>query len=132
MTTVNVLRITVCVFQELQEMLERHYSKNEAWLRGQAQENDLERRELCRLRVSKQCHFSCLGFFLIPCSRYFLKAAIVPNIHACLMDLSLGGGVAGAGDTEGGTEQHPETQRSSSVYHAAVQRNVRWVDRQIV
>lgn len=41
------------------------------------------------------------------------------------MGLSSGGGVAGAGEAEGGTEQHPETQRTSSVHHAAVQRNVR-------
>ncbi|XP_059213653.1 uncharacterized protein zmp:0000001301 [Centropristis striata] len=36
--------------QELQEMLERHRSQNEAWLRARAEENDRERRELCRLR----------------------------------------------------------------------------------
>uniref|UniRef100_A0A3Q3EPR0 Rab9 effector protein with kelch motifs n=1 Tax=Kryptolebias marmoratus TaxID=37003 RepID=A0A3Q3EPR0_KRYMA len=35
---------------ELQEMLERHRSQNEAWLRARAEENDRERRELCRLR----------------------------------------------------------------------------------
>ncbi|XP_068190075.1 rab9 effector protein with kelch motifs [Antennarius striatus] len=36
--------------QELQEMLDRHRSQNEAWLRARADENDRERRELCRLR----------------------------------------------------------------------------------
>ncbi|XP_031711658.1 rab9 effector protein with kelch motifs [Anarrhichthys ocellatus] len=36
--------------QELQEMLDRHRSQNEAWLRAKAEENDRERRELCRLR----------------------------------------------------------------------------------
>ncbi|XP_064163736.1 rab9 effector protein with kelch motifs [Anguilla rostrata] len=36
--------------QELQEMLERHKAQNEAWLRARAEENDRERRELCRLR----------------------------------------------------------------------------------
>ncbi|KAM4720118.1 uncharacterized protein FYW61_015674 [Anableps anableps] len=36
--------------QELKEMLERHRSQNEAWLRARAEENDRERRELCRLR----------------------------------------------------------------------------------
>ncbi|KAM8744233.1 uncharacterized protein AB9X84_018278 isoform 1-T3 [Acanthopagrus schlegelii] len=36
--------------QELQEMLEKHRSQNEAWLRMRAEENDRERRELCRLR----------------------------------------------------------------------------------
>ncbi|XP_023265474.1 kelch domain-containing protein 3-like [Seriola lalandi dorsalis] len=36
--------------QELQEMLDRHRSQNEAWLRARAEENDGERRELCRLR----------------------------------------------------------------------------------
>ncbi|XP_047425091.1 rab9 effector protein with kelch motifs [Mugil cephalus] len=36
--------------QELQEMLDRHRSQNEAWLRARAEENDRERRELCRLR----------------------------------------------------------------------------------
>lgn len=41
------------VFQELQEMIEKHRSKNEAWLRARAEENDRERRELCSLRVSK-------------------------------------------------------------------------------
>uniref|UniRef100_A0A3B5A0K3 Rab9 effector protein with kelch motifs n=1 Tax=Stegastes partitus TaxID=144197 RepID=A0A3B5A0K3_9TELE len=35
---------------ELQEMLDRHRSQNEAWLRARAEENDRERRELCRLR----------------------------------------------------------------------------------
>ncbi|KAM9322313.1 uncharacterized protein KZ484_020534 [Pholidichthys leucotaenia] len=36
--------------QELQEMLDRHRCQNEAWLRARAEENDRERRELCRLR----------------------------------------------------------------------------------
>ncbi|KAI3361905.1 hypothetical protein L3Q82_001984 [Scortum barcoo] len=36
---------------ELQEMLDRHRSQNEAWLRARAEENDRDRRELCRLRV---------------------------------------------------------------------------------
>ncbi|XP_075885405.1 uncharacterized protein LOC142890337 [Nelusetta ayraudi] len=36
--------------QEIQEMLDRHRSQNEAWLRARAEENDRERRELCRLR----------------------------------------------------------------------------------
>ncbi|KAM4634154.1 uncharacterized protein ACJ7VT_009849 [Polymixia lowei] len=36
--------------QDLQEMLERHRYQNEAWLRARAEENDRERRELCRLR----------------------------------------------------------------------------------
>ncbi|XP_066567722.1 uncharacterized protein LOC136755167 [Amia ocellicauda] len=36
--------------QELQEMLERHKAQNEAWLRARAQENDRERKELCKLR----------------------------------------------------------------------------------
>ncbi|KAJ8261222.1 hypothetical protein COCON_G00169450 [Conger conger] len=36
--------------QELQEMLERHKAQNEAWLRARAEENDRERKELCRLR----------------------------------------------------------------------------------
>ncbi|XP_063746443.1 uncharacterized protein zmp:0000001301 [Eleginops maclovinus] len=36
--------------QEVQEMLDRHHSQNEAWLRARAEENDRERRELCRLR----------------------------------------------------------------------------------
>ncbi|XP_069025104.1 rab9 effector protein with kelch motifs [Embiotoca jacksoni] len=36
--------------QEVQEMLDRHRSQNEAWLRARAEENDRERRELCRLR----------------------------------------------------------------------------------
>ncbi|XP_030290885.1 rab9 effector protein with kelch motifs [Sparus aurata] len=36
--------------QELQEMLDKHRSQNEAWLRTRAEENDRERRELCRLR----------------------------------------------------------------------------------
>lgn len=37
-------------------MLDRHRSQNEAWLRARAEENDRERRELCRLRVSKHIH----------------------------------------------------------------------------
>ncbi|XP_061837041.2 uncharacterized protein [Nerophis lumbriciformis] len=36
--------------QELQEMLEKHRSQNETWLRARAEENDQERRELYRLR----------------------------------------------------------------------------------
>ncbi|XP_071322896.1 rab9 effector protein with kelch motifs isoform X1 [Trachinotus anak] len=36
--------------QELQEMLDRHRSQNKAWLQARAEENDRERRELCRLR----------------------------------------------------------------------------------
>ncbi|XP_034048004.1 rab9 effector protein with kelch motifs [Thalassophryne amazonica] len=36
--------------QELQEMLERHRCQNEAWLRARAEENDRERKELCRQR----------------------------------------------------------------------------------
>ncbi|KAK3550174.1 hypothetical protein QTP86_021206 [Hemibagrus guttatus] len=36
--------------QELQEMLERHKLQNEAWLRARAEENDKERKELCKLR----------------------------------------------------------------------------------
>ncbi|XP_013881413.1 ubiquitin carboxyl-terminal hydrolase 8 isoform X3 [Austrofundulus limnaeus] len=36
--------------EELKEMLERHRSQNEAWLRARAEENDRERRELYRLR----------------------------------------------------------------------------------
>ncbi|XP_016340160.1 tip elongation aberrant protein 1 [Sinocyclocheilus anshuiensis] len=36
--------------QELQDMLERHRTQNEAWLRARADENDRERKELCKLR----------------------------------------------------------------------------------
>ncbi|KAG7476980.1 hypothetical protein MATL_G00088550 [Megalops atlanticus] len=36
--------------QELQEMLEKHKAQNEAWLRARAEENDKERKELCKLR----------------------------------------------------------------------------------
>ncbi|ROL54997.1 Rab9 effector protein with kelch motifs [Anabarilius grahami] len=36
--------------QELQDMLERHKAQNEAWLRARADENDKERKELCKLR----------------------------------------------------------------------------------
>ncbi|KAM9329580.1 kelch domain-containing protein 3-like [Gastrophryne carolinensis] len=36
--------------QELQEMLERHKLQNEAWLKARAEENDKERREICKLR----------------------------------------------------------------------------------
>jgi len=43
------------------------------------------------------------------------------------MGLSSGGGAAGTGKAEGRAEQHPETQRTSSVHHAAVQRNVNWM-----
>ncbi|KAG5261767.1 hypothetical protein AALO_G00288110 [Alosa alosa] len=35
--------------QELQEMLEKHRTQNEAWLRARAEENDKERKELCKL-----------------------------------------------------------------------------------
>uniref|UniRef100_A0A3P9I1B3 Zmp:0000001301 n=1 Tax=Oryzias latipes TaxID=8090 RepID=A0A3P9I1B3_ORYLA len=40
--------------EELQEMVERHRSQNEAWLRARAEENDRERKELCRLREVQQ------------------------------------------------------------------------------
>ncbi|XP_047660426.1 acyl-CoA-binding domain-containing protein 6 [Tachysurus fulvidraco] len=36
--------------QEIQDMLERHRLQNEAWLRARAEENDKERKELCKLR----------------------------------------------------------------------------------
>ncbi|KAL4617564.1 acyl-CoA-binding domain-containing protein 4-like [Arapaima gigas] len=36
--------------QELQEMIERHKAQNESWLRARAEENDKERKELCKLR----------------------------------------------------------------------------------
>ncbi|XP_053267644.1 rab9 effector protein with kelch motifs [Pleuronectes platessa] len=40
--------------QELQELLDRHRSQNETWLRARAEENDRERRELCRVREEVQ------------------------------------------------------------------------------
>ncbi|KAM4807992.1 kelch domain-containing protein 3-like [Rhinophrynus dorsalis] len=36
--------------QELQEMLEKHKAQNEAWLKARAEENDKERKEICKLR----------------------------------------------------------------------------------
>ncbi|XP_021478389.1 tip elongation aberrant protein 1 isoform X2 [Oncorhynchus mykiss] len=36
--------------EELQEMLERHRAQNETWLRARAEENDKERKGLCKLR----------------------------------------------------------------------------------
>ncbi|KAK1800805.1 hypothetical protein P4O66_005989, partial [Electrophorus voltai] len=42
--------LVVLVEQELQEMLERHKAQNEAWLQARAEENDKERKELCKLR----------------------------------------------------------------------------------
>ncbi|XP_031414569.1 uncharacterized protein zmp:0000001301 isoform X2 [Clupea harengus] len=36
--------------QGLQEMLDKHRAQNEAWLRARAEENDKERKELCKLR----------------------------------------------------------------------------------
>ncbi|MGH0180662.1 UNVERIFIED_CONTAM: hypothetical protein FKN15_004619 [Acipenser sinensis] len=36
--------------QELKEMLEKHKAQNEAWLKARAEENDRERKELCKLR----------------------------------------------------------------------------------
>ncbi|XP_057176408.1 rab9 effector protein with kelch motifs isoform X3 [Triplophysa rosa] len=36
--------------QELQDVLEKHKAQNEAWLRARADENDKERKELCKLR----------------------------------------------------------------------------------
>lgn len=54
------------VLQELQELIEKHRCKNEAWLRARAEENDRERRELCSLRVSK--HVTSASFhFLHSC-----------------------------------------------------------------
>lgn len=41
----------VVMGQELQDMLEKHKAQNEAWLRARADENDKERKELCKLRV---------------------------------------------------------------------------------
>uniref|UniRef100_A0A3B1IRN8 Rab9 effector protein with kelch motifs n=1 Tax=Astyanax mexicanus TaxID=7994 RepID=A0A3B1IRN8_ASTMX len=42
--------------QELQEMLERHRVQNKAWLRARAEENDRERKELCKLRQEEVLH----------------------------------------------------------------------------
>lgn len=42
--------------QELQDMLERHRTQNESWLRARADENDRERKELCKLRVCDRNH----------------------------------------------------------------------------
>ncbi|KAM6984661.1 uncharacterized protein FYW47_003826 [Aplochiton taeniatus] len=39
-----------CCSHELQEMLERHRAQNETWLSARAEENDKERKELCKLR----------------------------------------------------------------------------------
>ncbi|XP_053312753.1 RING finger protein B-like [Spea bombifrons] len=36
--------------QEIQEMLEKHRLQNEAWLKARAEENDKERKEICKLR----------------------------------------------------------------------------------
>ncbi|CAH2294343.1 acyl- -binding domain-containing 6-like [Pelobates cultripes] len=36
--------------QELQDMLEKHKAQNEAWLKARADENDKERKEICKLR----------------------------------------------------------------------------------
>ncbi|XP_073509233.1 kelch domain-containing protein 3-like isoform X1 [Phyllobates terribilis] len=36
--------------QELQEMLEKHRLQNEAWLKARAEENDKERKDICKLR----------------------------------------------------------------------------------
>ncbi|XP_029474111.1 acyl-CoA-binding domain-containing protein 6-like [Rhinatrema bivittatum] len=36
--------------QELQEMLEKHKTQNELWLKARAEENDKERKEICKLR----------------------------------------------------------------------------------
>lgn len=52
--------------QELQDMLERHKAQNEAWLRARADENDRERKELCKLRV---CCFK------ITSNIYFMQTA---------------------------------------------------------
>lgn len=50
----EVIIFVICVLQELKELLERHKAQNESWLRARAEENDKERKELCKLRV----HFS--------------------------------------------------------------------------
>uniref|UniRef100_H3AJA2 Zmp:0000001301 n=1 Tax=Latimeria chalumnae TaxID=7897 RepID=H3AJA2_LATCH len=36
--------------EELQELIEKHKIQNEAWLKARAEENDKERKELCKLR----------------------------------------------------------------------------------
>ncbi|CAM4672571.1 unnamed protein product [Lepidochelys kempii] len=36
--------------QELQEMLDKHKAQNEAWLKARAEENDKERKEICKLK----------------------------------------------------------------------------------
>ncbi|XP_075208688.1 uncharacterized protein LOC142315717 [Anomaloglossus baeobatrachus] len=36
--------------QELKEMLEKHRLQNEAWLKARAEENDKERKDICKLR----------------------------------------------------------------------------------
>ncbi|KAM8827678.1 uncharacterized protein AB9W97_004026 isoform 2-T2 [Spinachia spinachia] len=68
--------------QELQEMLDRHRSQNEAWLRARAEENDRERRELCRLRVSK--HTLPASLFSISCSIDFLSGDC--SVHKSFQD----------------------------------------------
>ncbi|KAJ8287021.1 hypothetical protein GJAV_G00046090 [Gymnothorax javanicus] len=40
--------------QEIEEMLERHKAQNEAWLKARAEENDRERKELCRMRADRE------------------------------------------------------------------------------
>ncbi|KAM4706742.1 uncharacterized protein O3C94_000288 [Discoglossus pictus] len=36
--------------QEVREMLEKHKAQNEAWLKARAEENDKERKDICKLR----------------------------------------------------------------------------------
>lgn len=116
----HVKRFTF-VFQELQEMIEKHRSKNEAWLRARAEENDRERRELCSLRVSK--HVTWAFFHFLHSCYVWLQR---PPLHADLMAFSSsGGGAANAGEAERGAERHPATQQTPPVHHAAVQRAVR-------
>lgn len=56
-------------------MIEKHRSKNEAWLRARAEENDRERRELCSLRVSE--HVTSAFFFS------FLSISCTAVMYGC-------------------------------------------------
>ena len=44
------------------------------------------------------------------CSNFLSGCCTATYLSVCLLGLSVGGGVTGTGEAEGGAEQHPEAQ----------------------
>jgi len=69
-------------------MLERHKAQNEAWLRARADENDKERKELCKLRV---CCFKITThiYFIQTATRQRPKQLVLTELVLVLYTLLL-------------------------------------------